>query len=137
MDFLQLVENTIEQKRLLIESTEFEISKEIFELYQILFENLSDAMFDTSNKANLDGNGKVSEDLRKAEVAIQDIKKKLKTVSNSKTKEKLDPKIKKTIGEIGNSLKAISGRFENDILPNFQEAPKEEENPIFVDGEEE
>jgi hypothetical protein len=138
MDFLQLVENTIEQKRLLEEATEYELSKEVFELYAVLFENLSDAMFDTTNKANLDGNGKVSGDLRKAEVTIKAIKDILKTISGSKDKEKLDPKIKKTIGEIANSLKAIKGRFEDDILPTFEALYKvpEEENPIFVDGEE-
>ena len=82
-NLLKYLEEKVEEKRLLNEASEIELSKEVFELYSSVFENLSDAFYDMANKSNVDGNGKVTEDLRKAEVAIQKIKSKLKTISAS------------------------------------------------------
>lgn len=129
MDFSELVENEINKKKMLNEATETELSKEIIELYGNLFDHLSDFARDVSSKATLDGNGKVSEDLRDAEVTIQKIKKILKTVSGSKTKERLGSDVKKIFGEIANSLEKIRDRFQNELLPKFEIEPEPEFNP--------
>jgi hypothetical protein len=121
MTLLESVENAIQQKRMLNEATEYENSKEVITEYAALFENLSDTLNDTSNKATLDGNGKVSEDLRKAEVNIIHIKKLLKTITGSKSKERLSGNLKKAFGEMANSLKKIQERFERDIMPEFEQ----------------
>ena len=131
MTLLESVERAIDEKRMLNEATEYELSKEVITEYAELFENLSDTLNDTSNKATLDGNGKVSEDLRKAEVNIIHIKKLLKTISGSKSKERLSGNLKKTFGEMANSLKKIQERFERDVLPEFEQdasviAPEED-----------
>lgn len=133
MDLINLVEAEIEKRRLLNEATETEIAREIFELYSVVFENLSDALNDSSNKANIDGNGKVSEDLRKVEVAVGNIKKKLKIVSNSKEKEKFDANIKKVLGEMANSLSKLKERIDRDIIPHYETEPE----PTIVPGEDE
>ena len=130
MDFSELVENEINKKRMLNEATETELSKEIIELYGNLFDALSDTARDCASKATLDGNGKVSEDLRTAEVTIQKIKKILKTVSGSKTKEKLGSDVKKIFGEIANSLEKVRDRFQNELLPKFEiDTTEHEFNP--------
>ena len=129
MDFSELVENEINKKRMLNEATETELSKEIIKLYASLTDNLSDAFRDTASKATLDGNGKVSKDLRDAEVTIQRIKIILKTVSDSKTKERLDSDVKKIFGEIANSLEKVRDRFQNELLPKFDIKPEQEFNP--------
>lgn len=134
MNLVELIEQEQENKRLLLEASETDITKEIFELYATVFDNLSDAFNDSSNKANVDGNGKVSEDLRKVEVAVTAIKKKLKTVSNSKDKIKFDGSVKKVLGEIANSLGKIKERIDRDILPNFESEP--EINPAEEGSEE-
>jgi hypothetical protein len=132
-NLLKYLDEKVEEKRLLNEASEIELSKEVFELYSSVFENLSDAFYDMANKSNVDGNGKVTEDLRKAEVAIQKIKAKLKTISASKNKEKLDSTIKKAVGEIGNSLKILKDKVDRDLVPSFEIEPEPELNPDVED----
>ena len=132
-NLLKYLEEKVEEKRSLNEASEIELSKEVFELYSSVFENLSDAFYDMANKSNVDGNGKVTEDLRKAEVAIQKIKAKLKTISASKNKEKLDSTIKKAVGEIGNSLKILKDKVDRDLVPSFEIEPEPELNPDVED----
>lgn len=129
MNLVNLIENEVERKRMLNEASEIDLTREIFELYSTVFENLSDALNDSSNKANIDGNGKVSEDLRKVEVAVGNIKKKLKTVSNSKDKEKFDSNIKKVLGEMANSLSKLKERIDRDIIPHYEQEPEPTINP--------
>jgi hypothetical protein len=133
LDFTKYITEKIEENRLLNEATETELTKEVFELYSVLFENLSDAFYDMSNKSNVDGNGKVSEDLRKAEVALQAIKKKLKTITNSKSKDKFESSTNKSIGEIANSLKILKKKVDSDLVPLFEIEPE----PAFTPGEDE
>lgn len=123
-DFVSYLTEKVDERRMLNEATEMELTKEVFELYSVLFENLSDAFYDMSNKSNVDGNGKVSEDLRKAEVAIVAIKKKLKTITNSKSKEKFESSTNKSIGEIANSLKILKKKVDQDLLPIFEIEPE-------------
>lgn len=123
-DFVSYLNEKVDEKRMLNEATETELTKEVFELYSVLFENLSDAFYDMSNKSNVDGNGKVSEDLRKAEVAIVNIKKKLRTITNSKSKEKFESSTNKSIGEIANSLKILKKKVDQDLLPLFEVEPE-------------
>lgn len=123
-DFVSYLTEKVDEKRMLNEATETELTKEVFELYSVLFENLSDAFYDMSNKSNVDGNGKVSEDLRKGEVAITTIKKKLKTITNSKSKEKFESSTNKSIGEIANSLKILKKKVDQDLLPLFEVEPE-------------
>lgn len=132
-DFVSYLSEKVDEKRMLNEATEMELTKEVFELYSVLFENLSDAFYDMSNKSNVDGNGKVSEDLRKAEVAIVAIKKKLKTITNSKSKEKFESSTNKSIGEIANSLKILKKKVDQDLLPIFEIEPEPTFSPDETD----
>jgi hypothetical protein len=132
-DFVSYLNEKVDEKRMLNEATETELTKEVFELYSVLFENLSDAFYDMDNKSNVDGNGKVSEDLRKAEVAIVAIKKKLKTITNSKSKEKFESTTTKSIGEIANSLKILKKKVDRDLLPLFEVEPEPTFSPDETD----
>lgn len=132
-DFVSYLTEKVDERRMLNEATEMELTKEVFELYSVLFENLSDAFYDMSNKSNVDGNGKVSEDLRKAEVAIVAIKKKLKTITNSKSKEKFESSTNKSIGEIANSLKILKKKVDQDLLPIFEIEPEPTFSPDETD----
>jgi hypothetical protein len=132
-DFVSYLTEKVDERRMLNEATETELTKEVFELYSVLFENLSDAFYDMSNKSNVDGNGKVSEDLRKAEVAIVAIKKKLKTITNSKSKDKFESSTNKSIGEIANSLKILKKKVDQDLLPIFEVEPEPTFSPDETD----
>lgn len=132
-DFISYLTEKVDERRMLNEATETELTKEVFELYSVLFENLSDAFYDMSNKSNVDGNGKCSEDLRKAEVAIVAIKKKLKTITNSKSKEKFESSTNKSIGEIANSLKILKKKVDQDLLPIFSVEPEPTFSPDETD----
>jgi len=136
MNLVELIEAKVLENRLLNEASEVEVTKDIFEMYSKVFENLSDAFNDMNNKANVDGNGKVSEDLRKVEVAVQDIKKKLKAVSNSKSKERFDSTIKKVLGEMAGSLSKLKERVDRDILPHFDVEEQAEFSPDEEPSEE-
>ncbi len=130
-NLLKYLEEKVDERRLLNEASEIELTKDIFDLYAKVFENLSDAFYDMSNKSNVDGNGKVYEDLIKVGKSVNDLKSKLKTVKNSKDKEKFDSSVNKAIGEIGNSLKILKNKVERDLVPVFEVSREE-----FVPDEE-
>lgn len=122
MDLVSYIEESVEQKRLLNEASEVDLSKEVFESYMKLFTSLSNAFLMMNNSASIDGDGNVSDQLRKAELAIADVKKKMKVVKNSKDKVTLDSGVKKSLGEITNSLKALKDKIEKSIIPSIAPA---------------
>lgn len=123
-DFVSYLNEKVDEYRMLNEATETELTKEVFELYSVLFENLSDAFYTMSNKSNVDGNGKVLDDLIVAYKTIDSIKKKLKIITNSKSKYKFESSTNQACGLIGNSLKILKKKVEQDLLPIFEKEPE-------------
>ena len=132
-DFISYLNEKVDEKRMLNEATEMELTKEVFELYSVLFENLSDAFYTMSNKSNVDGNGKVVDDLIVAYKTIDSIKKKLKTITNSKSKEKFEASTNQACGLIGNSLKILKKKVDQDLLPIFSVEPEPTFSPDETD----
>lgn len=133
MDLVSYIEESVEQKRLLNEASEVDLSKEVFESYIKLFTSLSNAFLMMNNSASIDGDGNVSDQLRKAELAIADIKKKMKVVKNSKDKVTLDSGVKKSLGEITNSLKVLKDKIEKSIIPSIAPAVEPVDDTIEDD----
>ena len=125
MDFVQFIEESVEQKRLLNEASEIEVTKEIFELYVKVMFSLSNAFLMMNNSSNIDGDGNVVDQLRKTGNALADIQKKLKPMKNSKDKETFDSGLKKSLGEITSSLKSIKEKIEKSIIPSIVVEPEE------------
>lgn len=134
MDLVQFIEESVEQKRLLNEANEVEVTKEIFELYVKVMFSLSNAFLMMNNSSNIDGDGNVVDQLRKTGNALADIQKKLKPMKNSKDKETFDSGLKKSLGEITSSLKSIKEKIEKSIIPNIIVEPEE---PVFSQDDEE
>lgn len=132
-NLLKYLEEKVEEKRLLNEASEIELSKEVFESYSSMFGKMSDIFFYMSNKSNVTGDGDVNQKLRDIEKLCNTIKAKLKTISASKNKEKLDSSIKKAVGEIGNSLKILKDKVDRDLVPSFEIEPEPELNPDVED----
>lgn len=132
-NLLKYLEEKVEEKRSLNEASEIELSKEVFELYSSMFGKMSDIFFYMSNKSNVTGDGDVNQKLRDIEKICSVIKAKLRTISASKNKEKLDSTIKKAVGEIGNSLKILKEKVDRDLVPSFEIEPEPELNPDVED----
>lgn len=132
-NLLKYLEEKVEEKRLLNEASEIELSKEVFESYSSMFGKMSDIFFYMSNKSNVTGDGDVNQKLRDIEKLCNTIKAKLRTISSSKNKEKLDSSIKKAVGEIGNSLKILKDKVDRDLVPSFEIEPEPELNPDAED----
>lgn len=132
-NLLKYLEEKVEEKRLLNEASEIELSKEVFEAYSSMFGKMSDIFFYMSNKSNVTGDGDVNQKLRDIEKLCNTIKAKLRTISSSKNKEKLDSSIKKAVGEIGNSLKILKDKVDRDLVPSFEIEPEPELNPDAED----
>jgi len=132
-NLLKYLDEKVEEKRLLNEASEIELSKEVFESYSSMFGKMSDIFFYMSNKSNVTGDGDVNQKLRDIEKLCSVIKAKLKTISASKNKEKMDSTIKKSVGEIGNSLKILKDKVDRDLVPSFEIEPELELNPDVED----
>lgn len=132
-NLLKYLDEKVEEKRLLNEASEIELSKEVFESYSSMFGKMSDIFFYMSNKSNVTGDGDVNQKLRDIEKICSVIKAKLKTISASKNKEKMDSTIKKAVGEIGNSLKILKEKVDRDLVPSFEIEPEPELNPDVED----
>lgn len=132
-NLLKYLDEKVEEKRLLNEASEIELSKEVFESYSSMFGKMSDIFFYMSNKSNVTGDGDVNQKLRDIEKLCSVIKAKLKTISASKNKEKMDSTIKKAVGEIGNSLKILKEKVDRDLVPSFEIEPEPELNPDVED----
>lgn len=132
-NLLKYLDEKVEEKRLLNEASEIELSKEVFESYSSMFGKMSDIFFYMSNKSNVTGDGDVNQKLRDIEKLCSVIKAKLKTISASKNKEKMDSTIKKAVGEIGNSLKILKDKVDRDLVPSFEIEPEPELNPDAED----
>lgn len=132
-NLLKYLDEKVEEKRLLNEASEIELSKEVFESYSSMFGKMSDIFFYMSNKSNVTGDGDVNQKLRDIEKLCSVIKAKLKTISASKNKEKMDSTIKKAVGEIGNSLKILKDKVDRDLVPSFEIEPEPELNPDVED----
>lgn len=134
MDLVQFIEESVEQKRILNEASEVEMTKEVFELYVKVMFSLSNAFLMMNNSSNIDGDGNVSDQLGKTVNALTDIRKKLKPMKNSKNKDTFDTSIKKSLGEITSSLKSIKEKIEKTIVPSIVQEPEE---PDFSQDDEE
>lgn len=136
INFKDYVDEKVVEKRILNESAEMDLTKDVFKKYMQLFESLSDAFSEMNRKENVDGNGNVSDALTKVKLAVDDIKKTLKPMKNSEEKVKFDSSTKKSLGEISNSLVSMKGKIQREILPSLVSVDAPEIN-LSVDDEDE
>lgn len=136
INFKDYVDEKVVEKRILNESAEMDLTKDVFKKYMQLFESLSDAFSEMNRKENVDGNGNVSDALTKVKLAVDDIKKTLKPMKNSEEKVKFDSSTKKSLGEISNSLVSMKGKIQREIMPSLVSVEAPEIN-LSVDDEDE
>lgn len=136
INFKDYVDEKVVEKRILNESAEMDLTKDVFKKYMQLFESLSDAFSEMNRKENVDGNGNVSDALTKVKLAVDDIKKTLKPMKNSEDKVKFDSSTKKSLGEISNSLVSMKGKIQREIMPSLVSIEKPEID-LSIDDEDE
>lgn len=136
INFKDYVDEKVVEKRILNESAEMDLTKDVFKKYMQLFESLSDAFSEMNRKENVDGNGNVSDALTKVKLAVDDIKKTLKPMKNSEEKVKFDSSTKKSLGEISNSLVSMKGKIQREIMPSLVSVEAPEIN-LSVEDEDE
>lgn len=141
MDFTQFIDKTIEEDKLLSESTALEVTKKAFIELANVSRRLSESFSIMAKYGNTDGDGDIPEVLRKAEVAIQNAKNTIKTIKRSDDKIEFDSSVKKVLGEIGSSLQKVQARITKEIIPAISLSPEEDvtndEENIFTDHEDE
>lgn len=111
----------VDEKRLLTEATAVNTSTEALSALAAVCRRLSETFQKIADTGTIDGDGDVPEILRKAEVAIQVAKNKIKVLSKSKKTNSEDLDLasgtKKIFGELAGPIKRVQIRIAKEIIP--------------------